>query len=192
MEACEPNGDTATTQAILQSAEMTPFDIERPDTCFTYDQKGFKYEIPLYCVFRPSNLLAAPAASKPSATSAVPQQQQPLVVAPAPAKPSPSLIASSDDQKAPDLAGGKPLAFKVRFSNGLADLAIDQKTSFTIGQLKQLIGKKYPDLTPDRIRVFYLGKYMSQDRWNMGEIGMKKEMVRRPTGGRPPAPSRHQ
>ena len=177
VEASESEGDMSTTQAILESAEMTPFEVERVDTCFSYDSKGFKYEIPLYCVFKPSNLLPTAVSSsvgnnKPASNSPA----QPLVVAPAPVKTAPALV--ENDQKAQEIVTtGKPLSFKVRFSNGLPDLAVDQKTSCTIGQLKQLIQQKHPALGPERVRMYYLGKHMSQDRWNLGEIGMKSSMI---------------
>jgi hypothetical protein len=175
VEAAESDGDSSTTQAILESAEMTPFDIERSDVCFTYDSKGFKYEIPLYCLYLPSNLLRDPPVK--------PASHSPLQVQPAPPKAvssaSDALDAEIKQPEALNAGTGKSLKFKVRFSTGLSDLAIEQRTSCSIGQLKALIHAKHADLAPERIRIYYLGKYMSHDKWNLGEIGMKKEMVRR-------------
>lgn len=176
------SGEEGTSDAILESAELTPFDIENPEVCFCYDSKGFKYDIPLYCMYTPANLLQEPSAAAIAAAKA--QQQAPLQVQVAPTSARQQTPAGEGEEvKSAEAAGdasapgGKTIKFKIRFSNGLADLSIDQKSSCTIGALKTLIATKYPDLAPERVRIYYLGKHMVSNQWNLGEIGMKKEMV---------------
>jgi hypothetical protein len=176
--ACEASAEEATMAAILESAQLQPLDIEREGEAFTYDQRGFKYEVPLDCIYTPGSLIKG---------SSSPRAQLVLQVQPAPAQGSSSARYSTEEAKSAEAAAvaqpaavaasGKSLKFKVRFSNGLPDLTLDQRTGCTIGQLKSVIAEKYPALTPDRTRIYYLGKFMSSHSWNLGEIGMKKEMV---------------
>lgn len=210
VDALDADGGLDTALVILESAEMTPFDVDQPGVCFSYDSKGFKYDIPLvrageeqdrtrtqasarhtpphffplpnavlvicfsapqYCLYTPSNLLRDPP-PKPVNSS------QPLQVQPAPQKDTANPSSDVSSVGSVSVAvGGKPLKFKVRFSNGLPDLTVDQSTNSTIGQLKTVIAATHSSLTPDRTRIYYLGKLMSNDRWSLSDIGMRKEMV---------------
>src|SRR5262245_14462449 len=67
------SGDESTQAAILESAEMTPFDIERAEWCFSYDTKGYKYEVPLFTMYVPSNLKKDAPPPKPAAQPAASQ-----------------------------------------------------------------------------------------------------------------------
>jgi len=56
--AAESDDDT-TAKVILQSAGLSPYDIDRPDYCFCYDERGFRYEVPMYILHEPRNLVVA-------------------------------------------------------------------------------------------------------------------------------------
>jgi hypothetical protein len=185
------NEDTAS--AILESANLQPLASDQADQAYTYDERGFKYDIPLYCVYNPSNLLRDPpafaaATSVAAATASAKQhqqQQQTVQVQVAPSSARGRGAASDDIKQQDDAASssaasppsGKSVKFKVRFSNGLPDLVVDQRSSVTIASVKTLIVAAHPSLTPDRIRLYYLGKLMASGTWSLHDIGMKKEMV---------------
>lgn len=187
-------GDDSTSAAILESAGLQPFDIDAVERFFTYDQKGFKYEVPLYCLYAPSNLLRdAPPPAAAAATAKAAQAPLQVQVAPSSAR-SQQHSSVNDEAKsaepqsqvqagaAPATVGGgtgKSLKFTIRFSNGLADYPLDARSSTSIAALKSLICSRHPSLAPlhDSLRLYYLGKWMSQPAWTLGEIGMKKEMV---------------
>jgi hypothetical protein len=193
--ACEAlqcsNEDTAS--AILESANLQPLASDQADQAYTYDERGFKYDIPLYCVYNPSNLLRDPpafaaATSVAAATASAKQHQQQqtvqVQVAPSSARGRVGGAASDDSKQQDDAASsaasppsGKSVKFKVRFSNGLPDLVVDQRSSVTIASVKALIAAAHPSLTSDRIRLYYLGKLMASGSWSLHDIGMKKEMV---------------
>ena len=186
-------GDDSTSAAILESAGLQPFDIEAADRFFTYDSKGFKYECPLYCLYTPSNLLRDPPPGG-LAVASTKSSQAPLQVQVAPSSARSQQHSSVNDEaksaeasSAQSAAGasavgvgtGKSLKFTIRFSNGLPDYPLDARSSTSISAIKSLICSRHPSLQPmhDALRLYYLGKWMSQPQWTLGEIGMKKEMV---------------
>lgn len=188
--------DEATTEAILESAELTLFDIEKPDTCFTYDSKGFKYEIPLYCLYTPGNLVketnnhinnnnntaSSRSFSSNSSTSSAVATTTTLQVQPAPSKLNSSSSTASpgvDEMKSQSISSaatnviddssidGKPIKFKIRFSNGLSDYTLEVKSGYSMGQIKALIINKYStqtQLQTDKLRLYYLGRNRSSHR----------------------------
>jgi len=47
-----------TSRAILECAGLSPYDIDKPGSSyFCYDQRGTRYEVPLYILFQPGNLV---------------------------------------------------------------------------------------------------------------------------------------
>jgi len=184
-EALQTSQDD-TAIAILESASLQPLDSEQADQAFTYDERGFKYCIPFYCVFNPSNLLRDPppvAAATSVAAAAAHNKSQPLQVqvAPLSARGNGGVAAPAAESKSPDAvvagASGKLVQFKVRFSNGLPDLAVQQPVGVNLAQVKALITTQHPSLPPERVRLYYLGKLMASNSWTLGDIGMRKEMV---------------
>ncbi len=191
--ACEAllvSSDEETASVILDSANMQQLQTEKDGEAFTYDRLGFKYIVPLYCIYTPANLLRDPpaaaaittiAAASAAAASASSGKTLQVQVAPNSTRAAASAAATVDVDASTAAASssgtGKSLKFKVRFSNGLSDLLLDQRAGLTIGALKSLILSKHPSLiSSDRCRIYYLGKKLAE-QWSLGEVGLKKEMV---------------
>ena len=114
VEASECGHDLASLQTILESADMSALDTDRIGYCFTYDSKGFKYEIPLYCIFQPTNIVNESSQPQPKQSTHSPNT--PLQVQPATKK-----VATQNEEQVEaetDAQAGKMIKFKIRFSNG--------------------------------------------------------------------------
>eukprot|EP01006_Ploeotia_vitrea_P060640 TRINITY_DN76267_c0_g1_i1.p1 TRINITY_DN76267_c0_g1~~TRINITY_DN76267_c0_g1_i1.p1 ORF type:complete len:294 (-),score=118.41 TRINITY_DN76267_c0_g1_i1:70-951(-) len=48
--------DAGTALMIAQSAGLTPYRQDKPDVCYCYDERGFRYEVPMFVLHEPSNL----------------------------------------------------------------------------------------------------------------------------------------
>lgn len=170
-------GDESTSAAILESAGLQPFDLDAADRFFTYDQKGFKYDVPLYCLYTPANLMRdpPPAAAVSAASAAKSQAPLQVQVAPSSARSQQHSAANDESKSAePALQGaaaggvvgggtGKSLHFTIRFSNGLPDYPLDARSSTSMSALLSLICARHPALQPvsSSLRLYYLGKWMS-------------------------------
>jgi len=186
-------GDVDTTAAILESAGLTPFDVDEntpPEHCFSYDPKGFKHFLPFYCIYTPPNIVpeqaqtttataAAPGKpplvqvqAAPNANGGVaPQEEKDNTGASAPSTVRVSSASSSG-------VSGKLIKFKLRFSNGLPDMMMEERSGLTLSQLKGKILARHPDLGPEnKIFLFYLGKPLSGAQWTLSQVGLRKDMV---------------
>lgn len=67
-EAVRNIHEPATAKQIMKNAGINMyFELERTSEVFVYDQYGFKYQIPMFCLFDPSNLLEVARVAQKSA-----------------------------------------------------------------------------------------------------------------------------
>jgi len=165
--ACEA-GDEGTSLAILDSAGVTPFDMNKPDCCFSYDDMGVKYEVPMYLLRDPSNLLTDPHTSVPTGeVHTEVHHSQPL--------PTTSLPTTQPDEKNVDnnpqqqplttqpiatvtqLSSVEPgFKIKIRFSEG-KDIELTVHATETVMELKNRLFTSNGIPIKDQ-RVIFSGK----------------------------------
>jgi len=135
--AAESDPDTA--GAIMQSAGLTPYDVEKGDCYFCYDEFGSRYEVPLYALFEPRNLLQ----DSNGAPGSVPAVEAPASEAPARGS------APAHDQKQSEVV------FKIRLSTNEPDIEVKAKAHSTILDLKkQMLAVKGYAVEAQRVILF--------------------------------------
>jgi hypothetical protein len=126
--SCE--GDEKTAQAILRSAGITPYDMDKQDACFCFDEFGARYNIPRYVLYKPRNIVQV----------------------------SPAQEAKLNAQEAKE--GKMPINFKIRLSEEKEDdLDVTIPGGFLIGNLKAMIAKECKYVV-SRQHVFYEGRQL--------------------------------
>jgi len=168
MYASETNEETRA--AILESAGLTSLEYEKADTCFCYDETGYKFELPLYLFHEPRNLIKetlessfcessihSPSTPVPSLNTLAPSNG----LSSAFSNSTAVLVAVSSASTLSESPSTSDsfISFKLRLSNN-TDIKVKFKTSQSILDVKHLINEKYK-IPVDSIRIFFLGKCYS-------------------------------
>ena len=185
LRAAADADDDATREALMDSAGLQRWSIERMDAVYTYDAKGVRYDVPLYCIYLPHTLLTAEqeeAAAAAAASAAagggqgkgggggggggVGEEGKEVGVEGSP-KESPAVGARSLD-------GERVVSFKVRFSDGMGDLPLSLPQSTELREVRRRVAEA-KGIGEERQVYFLHGQ-----RWvegTLGQMGLKKEQV---------------
>ena len=179
--------DAATRDVMLDSAGLQRWSIEKMEGVYTYDAKGFKYEVPFYCLCTPRSLItpeeeaeaaAAAAVSPPSFPSASSHLTTPDEIK---AEPSVSSSNTASPQTGSRVlatdspSAEKPVRFKIRFSDGIGDLPLCLSLSTPLSLLKARV-REEKGISAERQVYFLHGKRLAAES-TLRDIGIRKEMV---------------
>jgi len=178
-------GDASTAAAIMDSAGLTPYDIDKADSCYCYDQLGNRYEVPMFVLYEPSNLLDDNSTNLPKQNIALDTHKQndprlassqskedtvectsssKSIASPVKGEAGPSLIesvntsANSDSSSEHDEKKEARISFKVRLSSG-QDISVTMKPTDSISEMKRKVAQLCG--TPaNKQKVIYRGKLL--------------------------------
>lgn len=153
-------GDWAMAQAILDGASVV-----LPDGTLreSYDELGNRYQVPIYCLFSPINLVEAKSESSVASKEAD---------AAVPAGPVSTELPP----------GGRLVELRLRLSNaaeGGGDLSLEAKTTETIGGVKRRLAALRPDdvpADPGDQRWYTAGRYL-HDKATVQEASIPRGFV---------------
>jgi hypothetical protein len=187
--ACEA-GDEGTSLAILDSAGLTPFDMNKPDCCFCYDDHGAKYEVPMYVLRDPANVVKTDEHNHSSQADAAASPAQQIELQAQPSSAVAPIITSgggggdekSKNQSAspvasPSISPVSPMSptspapistdntpgfkIKIRFSEG-KDIEVTVRPSQSIKELKTQLFASNAIPIKDQ-RVIYSGRRLEDN-----------------------------
>jgi len=151
-EASLDQGDEQSGAAIMSSVGLTPYamDKRKADVCYCYDERGFKYEVPMYVLHAPSTFLASSSNGVSSSAAAS----------------SSGAIPPAKQNKSKD----KPFSVTVRFSTG-GDFTFHLTTSSPISSLYQSAENECK-IEAARQQAYYQGKKLALTQ-SLGSVGVK-------------------
>ena len=120
----------------MEGACLKPFDMADMHTCFTYDEFGNRYEVPMYALHLPSNLLDDGQAGSSAAVVEVSEEEKKLAEAES--------------------------TIKVRLSTA-QDLTVTLRGKEHISDLKLRVREQMEFPTSTRLRIIYRGKSLADE-----------------------------
>lgn len=151
--ACEME-DEDTARQIRESSGLTHFSRNSASHVYCFDELGNRYEIPMYAIYEPENLMPPGADSEDVSLCE---------------KNSPHATESSEEQE------GELLDFRVRFSDNTKDVKLRAEDTLTILELKEVIMEER-GFAIDAQRIFYSGRQL-QNQWSLELVGLKAGSV---------------
>jgi len=161
--------DVMTSKTILESAGLTALDIDKPDCCFCYDERGFRYEIPMYVLQLPRNLISADLQITDVQTKEQPSHSNVNNNGTnnanngnnnsgnndsnnSPSHPNPEQKSQQDDEE-------QVIRVKLRLSTG-GDIEISTKVKETVLSIKKFLNENKKIPIEDQ-KVLYQGRLLS-------------------------------
>lgn len=142
--ACETE-DNGLAQAIVNGANIT---LPTGSLTDAYDELGNHYNIPVYCISLPANLIQTDEALNTS---------------------------SGSKDNLPEQASGEEMVIKTRLSTSNKDEKLTVRTGETIGNIKRRIQKEH-GVHPSKQRCFYAGKLL-YDKLTISDTKISKGYV---------------
>ena len=174
LRAAAEADDDATREALMDSAGLQRWSIERLDALYTYDAKGVKYEVPLYAIYLPQTLLTAEQEASAAAAAAAQgkgggagEEGKEGEGGEGTPKESPAVGSRS-------LEGDRVVSFRVRFSDGMGDLPLSLPASTELKEVRLKVAEA-KGIGEERQVYFLHGQ-----RWTegtLGQMGLKKEQI---------------
>lgn len=144
--------DSGTRLLVLEGAGLSPFRQDKPNMFYSYDQRGFKYELPMYVLYEPRNLMSE---------AELEAQQDAQTAANVP-------LTAEQLNKAK-----KAIKTKIKFSTGMPDQELQFTGQTTIAQIKLEIEKKFNINQAEQL--FYFGGKQLKDTHSLYQVGYKSD-----------------
>jgi len=152
--------DEKTGRSILESAGVTPYTIDKAESCFCYDERGHRYDIPMFVLRLPKNLK--------STSQEDPTQDLEKAIVPKPESEKKAKLSEAKESKDDEgvehveLPGAisdekekEKIKVKVRLSTA-EDLEVTLPAHLTFLDLKNIIASK-KNILVDQQRIFLNG-----------------------------------
>jgi hypothetical protein len=140
--------DAATSLVLLDSAGLTPLQAGG-EFMFSYDARGFKYDVPMYCIHLPRNVILSGDGVAAGA------------------------FVAQSRLSAAELSAD--FLFKLRFSNGSEDMEVKTPGRVTIANIKQSVFKQ-KQIPIECQNVFFSGQKV-HDTANIASLHLEKDDV---------------
>lgn len=165
--ALEQN-DHALAQAIIDGVS-----ISLPYGTLTecYDELGSRYQLPVYCLSSPTNLIRENATGEDG--QPVGDIAEEIEVIDSQSPKNCEELSAADER--PPSSGGVELLLKLRLSTG-EDMKVNVRSKDTVLSVKKLLASKQPDIKVEYQRWYFAGK-MLNDSMKLEDAKLKKGFV---------------
>lgn len=140
--------DADTARQIRESSGLTHFSRNSVSSVYCFDELGNRYEIPMYVIHDPENLL--PPGTDPKEVDLC--------------EKAPRASESSNEQE------GELVDFRVRFSDNTKDVKLRAENTLTVLELKEVIMEER-GFAIEAQRIFFSGRQL-QSQWTLEQVGL--------------------